>query len=150
ANISSSYRKLASMETDITQVFNREMANLKSTHGATVDIVASVNADIATYQKAIAALENALQSEANAIEKQKKEITIRGHKSIINSLEGRRVIWSKFTDYQDGILKKLGTNRDNIGLLFHTLKTNADVYEQATETIRLRRIAVDSLGNLLG
>ena len=150
SDIAKSYRKIASMETDITQLFGKESSKLKSTHRTTGDVIKNIDAEIANYNKNISTLEQELQSEPNTTEKDKKEVSVRGYRSIIKSLEGRKLIWVKFSDYQDEILKKLGTNSEKIGLLFHTLKINAEVYEQAAETLRLRKSAIDALGNLFG
>jgi hypothetical protein len=112
--------------------------------------VYEIGGDITTCEKGIAELTEALKSETNPIEKRKKEITIGGYKSKINSLRNRKVVWDKFSVHQDRLLKTVGAGRENIGLLFHALKTNAEVYEEAAKTIQLRRIAIDSLGNLIG
>jgi len=144
------YRTLASMEIDVAQTFNKEVATLTAAAGTTADFAETANAEMARHQKAIADLTEALKSEGSPVEKQKKEISIGGYKSKIKYLQDRKMIWDKFSAYQDHLLKTLGTSREKIGLLFHTLKVNAEVYDEAAKTIELRRIAVDALGNLVG
>jgi hypothetical protein len=149
-DMADTYWRLATLEIEVTQNFNKEYGFLGSTQGSTADMAESANAEIANYQNNIATLEKALQSETNPVERRKKEITLGGYKSQINSIRARKVFWEKLSQYQQRLVKVAGTHRDNIGLLFHALKTNAGVYAEAAKTIEMRQIAVDSLGNLLG
>ena len=149
-DMASVYRKLATLEPDVMVTFNKERSVLTSTHGTTGDIAKSTDAQITYYQGTIAQLEKAVQSETDATERRKKEITIGGHKSIINSLRAKKVVWEKLSQHQQELLEAANTHRKNIEILFHTLRTNAAVYEEAADAIRMRLIVVGSLGNLIG
>jgi len=143
-----SYKKISDMKSDIFGAHDKAIYNFKDVEGKTQKNIELMNIDIKSYSQKIEYLERQLPIEANDLEKQKIDVSLKGSKSIIKSLKAQVVIWSKFYEAQERLLSKLKLNSEKIKLLFFILETNAEVYKQAANVAMLRKSALAALDNL--
>lgn len=148
SNIAESYKKIASLKDNIFSVHRKEINNFISIEGDTTNTISAIRSKKNEYIQQIDVWEKSIDSINDNIEKQKIEISLRGKKSIIKSLEAQEEIWKKFYNAQQKILPKLKLNSEKISLMFHILDVNSEVYQQAATAAKLRRSALAALENL--
>lgn len=148
--IATSYSHIASMQDDILGRHASEMKSLGGLNENTAAVTSGIRERRATHEQEIASLERALETEKDAVERRKAEVSIRSLKSQINSLNAKERIWQKFGEAQAKLLERLQTNRKNLDLLLHVLRENAKVYKSAASVARLRKSARHALKQLVG
>lgn len=142
------YEGISSYASDISSSRKNEFVNLRSFRIETLKTRDNLNSEIEKIESENKSIINSLKNTFDSTERKKIEITIKGNKSIINSLDAQRMIWDKFYQTQNKILNPLKASGNNIDLLLHILNVNSKVYHEAANVALLRQSAKSALDNL--
>ncbi len=153
AEIAESYRNIAQKKNDIFNVHTKELENLEGIEKLNSNSIRSLQQKRKDLLQDISRMERSLISYVSETQKQKDLVSIQGHKSVIKSLEAQELMWVKFNEAQEKLIVKLRANSDSVGFFFHVLDVNAEVYQEAATTVKMRRsakLALENLSNLVG
>ncbi len=151
--IAQSYRNIAKKKNDIFNVHTKELDSLEGIEKLNSNSIRDLQQKRKALLEDVSRMERTLTSSVSETQKQKDLISIQGHKSVIKSLEAQELIWVKFNEAQEKLIVKLRANSDSVGFFFHVLDVNAEVYQEAATTVKMRRsakLALENLSNLVG
>lgn len=146
--IANTYEKISNYSSDISSIRKTEFANLIIFKRETYKTEEELKNEIAQIKSKNSSINRQIESVLDEIERKKLEVSLKGNKSVINSLNAQRIIWEKFYQAQVKMLKPLKLNAKKIDLLLHILSVNSGVYHEAANVARLRRSAKSALENL--
>lgn len=147
-DISITYDRVAKIGKDLVKFRNNNFKYLQSMTDETLKTAKQIARESSSLQEENKRLEKKLATEIDDIERNDIQISIRGNTSIINSLKGQAIIWSKFHEAQTNLLSKLQLNGRKVDSLIHILEVNARVYKEAANVAQLRKTAKSALDNL--
>jgi hypothetical protein len=148
ADIAVTYDNVAKIGKDLVKFRDNNFKYLQSMTDETLKTAQQIARESSGLQEENKRLEKRLTGNIDDIERNDIQITIRGNTSIIKSLQGQAIIWSKFHEAQTNLLSKLQLNGRKVDSLIHILEVNARVYKEASNVAQLRRTAKTALDNL--
>jgi len=147
-NISDTYSKVAEFSVSIAKFRSKHIQKLNDAQGETLLTIQQLNDKKLILIGKNKELNSELEYATKEIDKQKIQISLKGNKSIIKSIEAQKLIWLKFNNAQTKLQNKLNSNGDKFELLLHILKVNAKVYKEAANVAMLRKSAKAALQSL--
>ncbi|OQW93155.1 MAG: hypothetical protein BWK79_12650 [Beggiatoa sp. IS2] len=144
-----SYRQIATTSKSIMATHQSQLKIIeqlrKKTH-AQIDKITKERERLRKEQEKL--LSKIETGSIDPIERQKKEYTNESYEKNIDSLNRLQKVWEDFDGVQNTLKDQLKAYSDNIGLLLHFLKVDAETYKQVTNVISLRKTEVIALDNL--
>ena len=142
------YEGISNYASEIAISRKDEFTNLRSFRKETLKTKNDLNSEIEKIKTENNHINRKLESTIDDLERRKIEISLKGNKSIINSLNAQCRIWDKFYQAQNKMLNPLKTSGKSIDLLLHILNVNSKVYHEAANVALLRQSARSALDNL--
>ena len=142
------YQGISDWASEISTSRKNEFATLRSFRKETLRTRDELTSEIEKIKFENKSITNSINSTFDNTERKKIEISVKGNKSIINSLDAQRIIWDRFYQAQNKMLDPLTASGKNIDLLLHILNVNSKVYHEAANVALLRQSAKSALDNL--
>ena len=146
--IASTYEKISNLAPSIIKNRKQELSHLQNSNRETLRTELELKQDIEKLKSENKLLQQRLAGVVDEIDSKNIKVSIQGNLSIINSLEGQRIIWGKFHQAQDKLFGSLKLNGRQLDYLLHVLEVNSRVYHEAANVARLRKSAKLALNNL--
>lgn len=143
-SISKSYASVAAMRDQIAKDNEAYFAELQENHAKTVEGKTQTEDRIRLMRTEISRMQQTLQTTTKKIDRLKLDVSIKGRRQILRSLERQMVVWDEFARIQNGLLEKLGVHRENLDLLLHILEVNSVVYREAAYVLQMRQNLPDA------
>ena len=130
-DVSRTYQTIAAKDADMKQSHQQQFEKLKLLITRTDSYITKIYNKRERYLKDLRAAQNQLKTQEDPLEKQKMEYTIDGYSRIEQNLYTQKGLWEKFKALQKEVENSLKTYSQGIGVLFHFLNINAQVYEES-------------------
>jgi len=146
--VAQNYKNMAAMKTELIDVHEKQFELIASLETRTLHNMEGLEkqrqAKLAQLKKAQIELTNIV----DPLERHKRQLSIDGYKSIVQSLYAQKVVWQKFYNAQNRLEAKLHNHSQKIELLLHILNINADIYQQSANIALLGKTSLVSLNKL--
>ncbi|OUD14597.1 hypothetical protein [Thioflexithrix psekupsensis] len=147
--IALAYQNMASYRLSLLQKHQEQWEKLQNLQANTQRQVDKLEQNRQRHLSLLDQSQSQLETDVEAVEKQKLQFAIDGYRNIARSIEAQIRIWKNFHNHQIEIEKQLKHHSNQINILLYLIEMNGKVYEQVANTASLRQSSMIELNQMI-